>query len=40
MPFKRVETIENGNRVITTIPEQWEDEGILYWPRQNAAVLK
>ena len=32
MPFKIVETIENGNVYLCVIPHCWEDNGTLYWP--------
>ncbi|XP_041983125.1 uncharacterized protein LOC121736130 [Aricia agestis] len=39
MPFKIVETTENGNSLLTTVPANWEHRGTLYWPRKNEAIL-
>lgn len=30
--FKIVQTIEDDCMVLTTVPESWEKDGILYWP--------
>lgn len=35
MPFKIIQTIENGNIVLTCVPHQWESNGVLYWPRKQ-----
>lgn len=36
MPFKIVNTIEKGKSVLTTVPNEWEKDGHLYWPRINS----
>ncbi|KAF9815707.1 hypothetical protein SFRURICE_009224 [Spodoptera frugiperda] len=36
MPFKIVQTIEKGNIVLTCVPHQWENSGVLYWPRKQS----
>ena len=36
MPYKVVLTIEKGKSVLTSVPESWEKNGILFWPPKNA----
>lgn len=39
MPFKVVQTIEDGNFCLCVVPSGWEINGKLYWPN-NANVTK
>lgn len=34
MPFKIVQTFENGKSVLTVLPSAWEKAEILFWPRR------
>lgn len=40
MPFKIVQTIENGSIVLTCVPHQWESNGVLYWPKKQINKLQ
>lgn len=40
MPYKIVQTVEKGKSVLTSIPDTWEDNGILKWPKKKAEKLK
>lgn len=40
MPFKIVQTIEKGNAVLSCVPQEWERDGILYWPRKQQYRLQ
>lgn len=40
MPYKIVQTIERGKAVLVAVPQQWEQDGILYWPRKNSEKCK
>ncbi|CAG9789624.1 unnamed protein product [Diatraea saccharalis] len=35
--YKVVETIANGEKVLTSVPGSWERDGKLKWPRKNKA---
>ena len=34
--FKIVQTLEKGRTELTIVPEQWEQCGILFWPKKFA----
>lgn len=34
MPYKIVQTIEKGKSVLTAVPESWEQDGVLKWPKK------
>lgn len=38
MPFKVVQTIENGKTVLSAIPSQWEENNLLYWPNNRSKL--
>ncbi|CAG9790335.1 unnamed protein product [Diatraea saccharalis] len=40
MPFKVMQTMERGCLRLTTVPEQWEKNCILLWPKTNAEKLR
>ncbi|XP_061716896.1 uncharacterized protein LOC133524770 [Cydia pomonella] len=40
MPFKVIQTMERGCLRLTTVPEQWEKNGTLFWPKTNAEKLR
>lgn len=40
MPYKIIETIERGRRLIVSVPSLWESDGNLYWPKKNVISLK
>lgn len=33
MPFKIVQTHEGGKLMLSVVPNGWEKDGTLYWPR-------
>lgn len=33
MPFKVVQTLEDGDIYVTFCPDQWESDGKLLWPQ-------
>lgn len=37
MPYKIVQTIENGKICLSVIPNNWEKEGTLSWPPRSEA---
>lgn len=37
--YKIVETIEKGSKQLTVVPQAWEQEGILFWPKMKAEKL-
>lgn len=39
MTFKIVQTLERGKLVLSAVPEKWEQNGILYWPRRKVEDL-
>ncbi|CAH0407519.1 unnamed protein product [Chilo suppressalis] len=40
MPFKVIQTIENGQLKLTAVPDQWEHNNILFWPKKAAEKLR
>ena len=38
MPFKIVQTNEDGEQCLTVVPSGWEREGILSWPKTTGAA--
>lgn len=40
MPYKIVQTIENGKALLTAVPSQWEKEGVLQWPKKKFEKLR
>uniref|UniRef100_A0A1B0DGN7 DUF4806 domain-containing protein n=1 Tax=Phlebotomus papatasi TaxID=29031 RepID=A0A1B0DGN7_PHLPP len=40
MPFKVIKTIEDGEELISAIPDGWEQKGILWWPAGPSATGK
>lgn len=39
MPFKVVQTSERGKTLLSCVPQKWESDGILMWPRSKADKL-
>ncbi|XP_053601036.1 uncharacterized protein LOC128669862 [Plodia interpunctella] len=39
MPFKIVQTLEKGKPVLTAVPHEWEKDGTLFWPKNQADKL-
>lgn len=40
MPYKIVQTLEKGKSVLTSIPDTWENDGILMWPKKLSEKLR
>ncbi|KXJ74301.1 hypothetical protein RP20_CCG013987 [Aedes albopictus] len=38
MPFKIVQTVENGELCLCVVPAQWEQNGVLSWPKKMAVA--
>lgn len=34
MPFKIVQTIEDGENCLSVVPAKWECNGVLFWPKK------
>lgn len=39
MPFKIVESHEKNSKYLEVVPSQWEQNGTIYWPKENFAKL-
>lgn len=35
MPFKIVQTIEDGETCLSVVPAKWETNGMLFWPKRH-----
>lgn len=40
MPFKIVQTIERGRPLLTAVPHEWENNGILFWPKKHEKLRR
>lgn len=40
MPFKVVQTMERGRLRLTAVPDRWEQNGILFWPKTKQEKLR
>lgn len=40
MPFKVVQTMERGRLRLTAVPDQWEQNGTLFWPKNKQEKLR
>lgn len=37
--YKIVETIERGSKQLTVVPQAWEKQGVLFWPKMKTEKL-
>ncbi|KAL4702371.1 hypothetical protein ACJJTC_018283 [Scirpophaga incertulas] len=40
MPYKIVQTIEKGRPVLTAVPDGWEINGTLFWPKKHEKLRR
>lgn len=40
MPFSVVQTIEKNQKILTTVPDQWVHNKLLFWPKSSANKLR
>lgn len=40
MPFKVVQTMERGRLRLTAVPDRWEQNGTLFWPKNKQEKLR
>lgn len=40
MPFKVVQTMERGRLRLTAVPDRWERDGMLFWPKNKQDKLR